>query len=97
MATCARAHTEYDRYANGELQAGLLPAELHVQGRVAWYVPQGPSSTIARAFPAFLERVQSKYPGQVRGTPGDVYVGSPDDHRGAAESSLMTLFWVPLA
>jgi len=83
--------------ANGEIQTGILPDWLHVEGRVAWFVFQGPYSGIARAFPLFIEKVQSKFPGKVRGAPGDVYVCSPENHTGALERRLTTVFWVPIA
>jgi hypothetical protein len=97
MASCDAAHREFDRLANGEIQAGTLPERLHVQGRVAWFVHQGPYSGISRAFPAFMGNVQAKFPGKICGPPGDVYVCSPDEHTGAQERSLTTIFWVPIA
>ena len=54
-------------------------------------------SGISRAFPAFMEKVQTALPGAVRGPPGDVYVCSPEDHPGPGQPSLMTIFWVPIA
>ncbi len=97
MASCAEAHRAFDELATGELQTGVLPPWLHVQGRVAWSVHRGPYSGISRAFPAFMEKVQTALPGAVRGPPGDVYVCSPEDHPGPGQPSLMTIFWVPIA
>jgi len=97
VATCEQAHREFDRLGTGEIQTGALPTWLHVQGRVAWRVHQGPYSGISRAFPEFIEKVQEQLPGKIRGAPGDVYVCSPMDHVGAEAKRLLTIFWGPIA
>ncbi len=97
MATCSAAHKQLDLLANGAIQSGTFPEWLHIRGTVAWKVYQGPYAGIGRAFPAFFEQVGSKLPGRIRGAPGDVYVCSPEDHPGAAEERLTTIFWVPIA
>jgi len=35
-----------DKFANGKVQAGELPNWMHVSGKVAWYVFQGPYSEL---------------------------------------------------
>jgi hypothetical protein len=42
MAECDDIHRQFDRLANGALQVGELPAWTRVQGKVAWYLFQGP-------------------------------------------------------
>ena len=97
MPTCDEIHAEFDRYANGDVQAGVLPPWMHVSGRVAWYVYQGPYSGLGGGFRSFMEKASRTYPGKTRGPPGDVYVCPPEEHRGEREPTLITIIWAPLA
>ena len=95
MPSCEEFHKSYDRIANGEVQAGTLPAHLHIQGRVAWYVAQGPYSKLGDMWQEFMRKVRaSNLP--VMGPPGDLYVCDPEEHRGPAEKTLSTIMWAPL-
>src|SRR3990172_7515970 len=42
VAHCDEFHQGYDRFANKDVQGGELPVWMHVAGRVAWLVAQGP-------------------------------------------------------
>lgn len=86
----------YDDLAQGEAQAGELPAWMHVQGRVAWYVFQGPYSQLSDAWAEFMQKALAAGLGQVAGPPGDVYVCDPLDHLEEAQAKLTTILWVPL-
>ena len=92
---CAEFHRQYNRHANGDVQVGELPPWMHVQGRVAWYVAQGPYSQLSDMWQVFMGKVQgSKVP--VLGPPGDVYVCDPEDHEADAQRTLITILWAPM-
>jgi hypothetical protein len=46
MTCCSDVHKQFDKFANGKVQAGELPNWMHVSGKVAWYVFQGPYSEL---------------------------------------------------
>jgi len=88
-------HKQYDRFANGSVQTGELPPWMHVHGRVAWYVAQGPYSKLGEMWQEFMKNVQaSKLP--VMGPPGDVYLCDPKDHPGESERKIITIIWAPM-
>ncbi len=92
---CADVHKQFDRYANGKVQVGELPAWMHVQGKVAWYVAQGPYAKLSDMWREFMRKTQgSKI--VAAGPPGDVYVCDPDDHVADSQQKLTTIFWAPV-
>ena len=95
MASCDEFHRQYDRIANKDIQIGELPDHMHVRGRVAWYVAQGPYADLGDMWQEFMRKVRaSKLP--VTGPPGDVYVCDPEEHKGAQGKSLSTIMWAPM-
>ncbi len=96
MKACKKVHEEYDRYANGQVELGRLPDWLHVTGRVAWHVHQGPYSSLPQAWRAFGQMLQSLGTEKFAGPPGDVYACDPEDHKGPAEAEMITILWAPL-
>jgi hypothetical protein len=56
-----RVHGEYEGFANGKVQIGSLPGWMHVNGRVARYVFQGPYSQLPQAWMDF-ETVEVLHP-----------------------------------
>ncbi len=96
MAACEEVHRMYDELAHDEVQAGELPAWMHVRGRVAWYVIQGSYDQLGDAWAEFMQKTLASDVGQVAGPPGDVYVCDPLDHLGEEQAKLTTILWVPL-
>jgi len=68
---------------------------MHVSGRVAWYVFQGPYSKLSEGWTGFLEKARSLPTVNLTGPPGDVYVCDPAEHKGK-EESIITIFWAPI-
>jgi effector-binding domain-containing protein len=68
---------------------------MHVSGKVAWYVFQGPYSNMTLAWAEFMKKVQNSKVGEIVGPPGDVYVCDPQEHKGN-EQKLTTILWTPL-
>ncbi|HKV90818.1 MAG TPA: hypothetical protein VJQ43_06465 [Thermoplasmata archaeon] len=97
MANCEAAHAEYDRLANGALQVGTLPKWMRVQGKVAWYVAQGPYSGLPEAWQKFHHGLGAARAGRPDGPAGDVYVCDPDDHRTDGGRQLLTILYLPIA
>ncbi|MFI5415586.1 MAG: hypothetical protein ACHQ16_08085 [Candidatus Lutacidiplasmatales archaeon] len=97
MARCDEVHAEFDRHANGDVQAGELPSWLHVRGRVVWYVYQGSYSQLGEGFREFMGKASRAFPEKLQGPPGDVYVCPPEEHQGDLERTLTTILWAPLA
>lgn len=95
MARCEQVHREYDRFANGKIQTGTLPSSMHVNGKVAWYVFQGPYRGLADAWTKLGKELQAMGPGKFSGPPGDVYACTPADHKGS-EEKLITILWAPM-
>jgi hypothetical protein len=95
LAHCDKIHEEYDRYANAHVQVGQLPAWMHVDGKVAWYVFQGPYRKLPEGWGEFMKKAQASNPGGFAGPPGDVYACDPQDHKGN-EQRLITILWAPL-
>jgi len=46
MTCCTDLHKQYEKFVNGAIQVGELPDWMHVEGKVAWYVYQGPYSEL---------------------------------------------------
>jgi hypothetical protein len=42
MTCCSDVHKQFDKFADGKVQVGELPKWMHVSGKVAWKVFQGP-------------------------------------------------------
>jgi len=42
MTCCSDVHKQFDKFADGKVQVGELPKWMHVSGKVAWNVFQGP-------------------------------------------------------
>ncbi len=95
LRSCDRFHSEFDRLANGEVQIGQLPAWMHVNGRVAWYVFQGPYSGISKGWSEFWAKFR-KAGLSIEGAPGDVYVCPPDEHKDEDQRTLISILWAPL-
>ena len=90
VAHCDEFHQGYDRFANKDVRVGELPVWMHVAGRVAWLVAQGPYAKMPEMWREFHHKVHAKGL-TVHGPPGDVYVCDPDDHTGERERSLSTI------
>ena len=81
MVSCEALHRQYDSIANGPVQVGELPDWMNLRGRVIWYVYAGPYKDISEeGWGVFMQKVMSSDM-KPRGTPGDVYVCDPDDHK----------------
>lgn len=96
MKPCEEVHRTYDRLANGEVQVGELPSWMHVQGKVAWYVFQGPYAALSEAWANFMQQALASDVGAVVGPPGDVYVCDPLDHLEEEQATLTTILWAPV-
>ena len=94
MLSCNEFHKTNDRIANGEVQTGKLPPYMHVEGRVAWYVAQGPYSKLGDMWREFMTKVRTQEL-PVLGPPGDIYVCDPQEHKDAPDT-LSTIMWAPL-
>jgi hypothetical protein len=46
VTCCTDIHKQYDKFANGTVQVGELPEWMHIKGKVAWCVFQGPYSEL---------------------------------------------------
>ena len=92
----SEAHHEYDPYANGEVQIGQLPSWMHISGKVAWYVYQGPYAGMPKGWSEFHKKVGSTVKSKPSGPPGDVYICDPDDHKVEAQETLLTILWMPV-
>lgn len=95
MASCDRAHRELDHLANGSVQLGPLPEWTRVKGKAAWIVLRGSYSQLPGAWSSFPQRAAERLGGPPGGPAGDVYVCSPMEHAGAAESGMLTILYVP--
>ena len=96
MAACDRVHRDFDGLANGEIHTGELPAWMHVQGPVAFYVYQGPYASLSEAWSSFMQKALAAGAGEPAGPPGEVYVCDPLDHLQGKEEKLTTILWVPV-
>jgi hypothetical protein len=92
---CEMIHGEFDRYANNKVQVGELPNWMHISGKVAWYVFQGPYSGLSQGWREFMRKLHELDTANLAGPPGDVYVCDPQDHQGA-EHRIITILWTPL-
>jgi hypothetical protein len=96
MTCCTKADGDLDRFANGDVQVGELPESLHIRGKVAWYVFQGPYSELgSRGFPTFWKKCRDAKL-DMSGPPGDVYVCNPACHEEDKQAKLLTILWCPL-
>ncbi len=96
MASCEALHRAYDKIANGAVQVGELPADMHVRGRMAWYAYAGPYSDIAdKGWGAFRRKLGASSM-KPRGPPGDVYICNPEDHKADHQAKMLTILWAPL-
>jgi effector-binding domain-containing protein len=91
----ADIHRQFESFANGDVQVGELPDWLHVHGKCAWYVYQGPYSGLGNAWQTFMGKVHAKGL-QGPSPPGDLYVCDPGEHQADGGAKMMTVFWVPL-
>jgi hypothetical protein len=92
----ADIHKQYDKFANGPIQVGELPKWMHVKGKVAWYVFQGPYSDLGpKGFGAFWKKF-SEAKLKMAGPPGDVYVCSPESHKADKQAKMLTIIWCPV-
>lgn len=96
MALCDGAHRMLDGIANGEVQVGPLPPWTRVQGKVAWWVAQGPLENLGAAWGTFHGKVGALRPGVPDGPPGDVYACRPEDHVDDQQRRLLTLLYLPI-
>ena len=95
MVGDGEVHKNFDKYADGTVRIGELPAGLHVTGKVAWYVYRGPYSGIGQAFGEYMRKAIALKVVPV-GAPGDVYIDDPDYHKADGQAKLLTLFWTPV-
>ena len=96
MAECEPLHRRYDRLANGPVQVGQLPPDLHVAGKVAWMVYAGSYRDLgAKGWDAFWEKFRAANL-SMRGAPGDVYVCPPEAHGADRQSHMLTILWAPV-
>jgi len=94
LTSCDHVHRDYDPHANSQIQVGVLPEWMHVTGKVAWYVFQGPYSQLPVGWNDFWAKFRSASL-EITGPPGDVYVCAPEEHRGD-EQKLTTILWAPV-
>jgi len=95
MRSCEQVHKEYEKKSNGNVEVGILPAWMRVNGRVAWYVFKGPYSKLPDGWSEYWKKFGQNPSLKVGGPPGDVYVCMPQEHKGD-EDSMITIFWTPL-
>ncbi len=95
MRLCDLVHRDYDRFANKNVNVGELPPWMHIQGKVVWYVFQGPYSGLSEAWATFHRKVVASKRGEPYGPPGDVFVCDPDEHKADPET-LTTILFMPL-
>jgi hypothetical protein len=96
MAECDDIHRQFDALANGALQVGELPAWTRVQGKVAWYVFQGPYGGMSEGWRQFWHKYRDAKLGHFNGVPGDLYVCPPEMHEADHGAKLTTILFVPL-
>ncbi len=95
MTCCGDVHKQFDKFANQKVQIGELPKWMHVSGKVAWYVYQGPYSELSKGFSTFWEKFgEAKV--EMNGPPGDVYVCSPRCHEKDKQAKMLTILWCPI-
>lgn len=92
MGRCDALHKDYDRLANAGVNVGELPRWMRVQGKVAWYVFEGPYSRLAEGWDAFHRKVAATKRTDLVGPPGDVYVCDPNEHEADPEKTITILF-----
>jgi hypothetical protein len=94
--TCVDLHKQYDKLANGAVQVGELPERMHINGKVAWHVFQGPYSELGpRGFTEFWKKF-GKAKLKMAGPPGDVYICSPECHEADKQAKMLTIIWCPI-
>ena len=89
-------HRQFDRFANADVQVGKLPEWMHVCGKAAWYVYQGPYSELgSKGLDAFWKKFgDAKL--EMSGPPGDVYICSPSCHKADKQAKMLTIIWCPI-
>lgn len=96
MTCCGDVHKEYDKFANGPVQVGELPEWMHIKGKVAWYVYQGPYSELGlKGFSDFWKKFGNAKL-KMAGAPGDVYICSPECHETDKQAKMLTIIWCPV-
>jgi hypothetical protein len=96
MTCCSDVHKQFDKFANGKVQVGELPKWMHVSGKIAWYVYQGPYSELgSKGFSTFWKRFR-EVKLEMDGPPGDVYVCSPECHEEDKQAKMLTIIWCPI-
>ena len=92
---CDDLHKEYDPLANGPAQIGELPLWMNINGKVAWYVHQGPYSELMASWLNFSKQRHAMNL-QMRGPPGEVSVCDPDEHGADGGKRVLTILWAPV-
>ena len=96
VTCCDDMHKAFDAKANGTIQIGELPPYAHVNGRVAWYVYQGPYRDIsAEGWDVFWRKFATANL-KMEGAPGDVYVCNPGCHKEDKQAKMLTILWAPV-
>ncbi|MCW4020634.1 MAG: hypothetical protein NWF14_05335 [Candidatus Bathyarchaeota archaeon] len=96
MSGCAKIHNQFDKLANGEIQVGELPSWLPVKGKMAWYIYQGPhSELLAKGHNEFWKKFTIASL-KMAGSPGDIYLCSPENHEEDNYTKLLTIIWCPI-
>jgi effector-binding domain-containing protein len=90
MASCDRAHAEFDGVAAGRVQTGTLPEWTSVHGKVAWSLSKGAYEKLPAAWDSFVKEAMSR---ETRGPAGDVYLCTPGEH---APERMLTILYVPV-
>jgi hypothetical protein len=96
VTCCTDIHKQYDKFANGAVQVGELPEWMHIKGKVAWYVFQGPYSELgSKGFRTFWKKF-SEAKLKMNGAPGDVYICPPESHEADKQAKMLTIIWCPI-
>jgi hypothetical protein len=90
MASCDRAHAEFDQVGTGKIHIGSLPEWTSVHGQVAWSLSKGPYDKLPDAWDSFMKEAM-KHP--ARGPPGDVYLCTPGEHEA---ERMLTVLYLPV-
>jgi hypothetical protein len=94
LRRCEEYHRCFDQLANGEIQTQELPSELHVRGKIAWWIYRGSHDGMGEAWGVFGGKVRDAVGVEETGPPGDIYLCDPKDHPGAWEE-MLTVLWAP--
>jgi len=80
MRSFEQVHKEYDMKSNGKVEVGVLPSWMRVNGRVAWYVFQGPYTKLPDGWSEFWKKFGDT--SKVAGPPGMCMSAPPQEHKG---------------